>query len=108
MRGSRLLYVISSFCEEITNTSPQGGEQLMYGQLVSALWASSGCWVHAFDFKYVYCILKACMCTFSRWLSTGADNYTRLFTERHADFLDVLNAFPSCKPPLERLIGMWT
>ena len=35
----------------------------------------------------------------------GAAEYTRLFTELHTDFLDVLHAFPSCQPPLERLIG---
>ena len=35
----------------------------------------------------------------------GAAEYTRLFTELHTDLLDVLCAFPSCRPPLERLIG---
>ena len=35
----------------------------------------------------------------------GAAEYTRLLTELHTDLLDVLCAFPSCRPPLERLIG---
>ncbi|XP_065882526.1 methionine synthase reductase-like isoform X2 [Dysidea avara] len=34
----------------------------------------------------------------------GASEYTHLFIEYHLDLLDVLNAFPSCAPPLPRLI----
>ena len=41
-------------------------------------------------------------------LLTGASEYTHLFIEYHFDLLDVLNAFPSCTPPLPRLIGTIT
>lgn len=34
----------------------------------------------------------------------GAAEYTRLFSELHTDFLDVLHTFTSCQPPLERLV----
>ena len=36
----------------------------------------------------------------------GSDQYSTLFTEKRTDFLDILHAFPSCSPPLSRLIGM--
>ena len=44
---------------------------------------------------------------FNNWiLLIGASEYTHLFIEYHFDLLDVLDAFPSCTPPLPRLIGM--
>ena len=60
------------------------------------------------------CILNHCnecgqnsnMCVlYTSFAYVGAAEYTRLFTELHTDLLDVLCAFPSCRPPLERLIG---
>jgi len=39
-------------------------------------------------------------------LAKGASEYTNLFIEYHLDLLDVLDTFPSCTPPLPRLVGM--
>lgn len=38
-------------------------------------------------------------------LSLGSSDYSSLFTEGRADFLDLLRAFPSLLPPLHRIIG---
>ena len=39
-------------------------------------------------------------------LLVGAGEYSSLFREEErADLLDVLSAFPSCQPPLERMVG---
>ena len=35
----------------------------------------------------------------------GAASYLDLFSDRRTDFLDVMFAFPSCQPPMDRLIG---
>lgn len=34
----------------------------------------------------------------------GSDDYTRLVRQPELNILDFLNAFPSCNPPLERLL----
>ncbi|CAB4037478.1 methionine synthase reductase, partial [Paramuricea clavata] len=35
----------------------------------------------------------------------GAANYSTFIREPHVSFIDILKAFPSCKPPFERLLG---
>ena len=35
----------------------------------------------------------------------GAASYTRLLREPGVSLMDVLTAFPSCTPPVERLLG---
>lgn len=37
----------------------------------------------------------------------GSDDYTQLIREPNVNVLDVLNAFPSCQPPIERLLEHW-
>ena len=35
----------------------------------------------------------------------GSEDYSKLILESHLDLLDILHAFPSCNPPLSRLVG---
>jgi hypothetical protein len=35
----------------------------------------------------------------------GAADYATFIREQHVAFIDILNAFSSCKPPFERLLG---
>lgn len=35
----------------------------------------------------------------------GAVDYSSYIREPHVSFIDILNVFPSCKPPFHRLLG---
>ena len=38
----------------------------------------------------------------------GTEEYNHVVTEDRADLVDILHGFPSCQPPLERMVGkMW-
>lgn len=37
----------------------------------------------------------------------GSDDYTELIRQPNINVLDLLNTFPSCQPPVERLLEQW-
>jgi methionine synthase reductase len=37
----------------------------------------------------------------------GSDDYTRYLRQPNVNIFDLLEAFPSCRPPIERLLEHW-